>query len=51
MAPRSTEERVTDLEQEFRITDYKLDALIDSVKEVNLVVKKLADIANTQSLV
>ena len=51
MASRSTEERVTDLEQEFRLTDYKLDALIDSVKEVNVVVKQLADIANTQSLV
>lgn len=51
MASRSTEERVTDLEQEFRLTDYKLDALIDSVKEVNIVVKQLADIANTQSMV
>lgn len=47
---RSTEDRVHELESHFKVADYKLDALIESVREVNGVVKKLADIANTQAI-
>jgi len=47
----SQEERINVLEQDFKITDYKLDTLIDSVKEVSSAVYKLAEVSSTQTLI
>ena len=47
----STEDRIVNLEQEFRIADYKLDTLIDSVKAVTSAVKDLAEVSNKQTLI
>lgn len=47
----SPEERINALEQDFKIADYKLDTLIDSVKEVSSAVNKLAEVSTAQTLI
>lgn len=48
---KTTEDRVVELEREFKIADYKLDTLIDSVKEVSFAVHKLAEVSTAQTLI